>query len=223
MTPKHDDLTRTLRGLAPSTSDADGETRAASERLVRRATERGLVDIAIWTTGSPIGDLLLAVTPRGVVRVGFADEPRDEVLAELAREVSPRILESAAPTDHVRRELDQYFLGDRERFDVRVDRRLIRGIAGDVLAATRRIPFGGTSTYGQLAEKIGRPRAARAVGNALGSNPIPIIFPCHRVLRAGGTLGGYAGGIARKEQLLQLEGVAVRPSRPTLESRRRRT
>ena len=209
MTQKTDDLTRALRGLAPSWVAADASARAASDRLAQGAADGGVIDIAIWTLDSPIGDLLLAVTRRGLLRVGFANELRDEILEELVRVVSPRILESAGPTDHVRRELDQYFGGDRVRFDVKVDRRLVQGIARDVLTATRRIPFGKTSTYGQLAAKIGRPGAARAVGTALGSNPIPIVIPCHRVLRAGGTLGGYSGGIARKERLLELEGVVL--------------
>ncbi|MEA2557132.1 MAG: methylated-DNA-[protein]-cysteine S-methyltransferase [Actinomycetota bacterium] len=212
MTRKSEDLTRALRGLAPPTTATRASARAASDRFVERAADRALVDISIWTVASPIGDLLLAVTSRGLLRVGFADEPRDGVLSGLAREVSPRILESAGATDEVRRELDEYFDGDRTQFGVKVDRRLVHGIARDVLTAARRIPFGQTSTYGQLAQKIGNPRAARAVGNALGSNPIPIVIPCHRVLRAGGTLGGYAGGIARKERLLELEGVVLPPS-----------
>jgi len=214
MTQKTDDLTRALRGLAPPRTGADASARAASDRLSQGAADGGLIDIAIWAMDSPIGDLLLAVTPRGLLRVGFANELRDEILAELTRVVSPRILESASPTDHVRRELDQYFGGNRMRFDVKVDRRLVHGIARDVLTAARRIPFGQTSTYGQLAGKIGRPRAARAVGNALGSNPIPIVIPCHRVLREGGALGGYAGGVTRKEQLLELEGVVLSRPRP---------
>jgi methylated-DNA-[protein]-cysteine S-methyltransferase len=157
--------------------------------------------------GSPVGDLFVAVTPRGLVRVAFASEDRDEVLAELATRISPRILTSAGATDEVRRELDEYFGHRRDRFDLRLDRRLIHGLARDVLAATARIPFGRTSTYGEIARRIGNPRAARAVGNALGSNPIPVVIPCHRVLRSGGALGGYGGGVDRKEVLLELEGV----------------
>jgi methylated-DNA-[protein]-cysteine S-methyltransferase len=105
--------------------------------------------------------------------------------------------------------VDEYFGHRRDRFDLPLDRRLIHGIARDVLSATARIPFGRTSTYGEIARRIGNPRAARAVGNALGSNPIPIVIPCHRVLRAGGHLGGYGGGPGRKEILLGLEGVRV--------------
>ncbi|MFN8232703.1 MAG: methylated-DNA--[protein]-cysteine S-methyltransferase [Actinomycetota bacterium] len=181
-------------------------SRAAADRLGDLAAAAGLLDVAIADVGSPIGELLIAVTPRGLVRVGFASEDREEILAQLAARVSPRILTSAGATDQVRRELDEYFDHRRDRFDLPLDRRLIHGIARDVLAATARIPFGRTSTYGEIARRIGHPRAARAVGNALGSNPIPIVIPCHRVLRAGGQLGGYGGGIDRKELLLELEG-----------------
>jgi len=181
-------------------------SRAAADRLGDLAVAGGLLDVAVADVGSPIGELLIAVTPRGLVRVGFASEDREEILAQLAARVSPRILTSAGATDQVRRELDEYFDRRRDRFDLPLDRRLIHGIARDVLAATARIPFGRTSTYGEIARRIGHPRAARAVGNALGSNPIPIVIPCHRVLRAGGQLGGYGGGIDRKELLLELEG-----------------
>lgn len=181
-------------------------SRAAADRLGDLAVADGLLDVAVADVGSPIGELLIAVTSRGLVRVGFASEDREEILAQLAARVSPRILTSAGATDQVRRELDEYFDHRRDRFDLPLDRRLIHGIARDVLAATARIPFGRTSTYGEIARRIGHPRAARAVGNALGSNPIPIVIPCHRVLRAGGQLGGYGGGIDRKELLLELEG-----------------
>jgi methylated-DNA-[protein]-cysteine S-methyltransferase len=183
-----------------------GRSRAASAALVDAALDRGLVDVAIGTADSPIGRLTVAVTPRGLARVAFDDEGPDEVAEELARAISPRVLESSRATQEARRELEEYFDGRRTRFDLRLDRRLIRGIAREVLAATARVPFGRTTTYGEIAERIGSPRAARAVGNALGSNPIPIVIPCHRVLRAGGALGGYGGGAHRKEELLRLEG-----------------
>jgi methylated-DNA-[protein]-cysteine S-methyltransferase len=138
--------------------------------------------------------------------VAFEDEEREELLARLSSQLSPRILEHPAATDEVRRQLDEYFAGARTRFELKLDRRLMRGIARDVLAATGRVPFGRTTTYGTIAERIGRPRASRAVGNALGSNPIPIVVPCHRVLRTGGDVGGYAGGPTRKRRLLALEG-----------------
>jgi methylated-DNA-[protein]-cysteine S-methyltransferase len=194
-----------LKHLAPA-ADADRRAREAAGRLAVAAADRDLLDVAVAPVDSPIGELFVAVTPRGLACVAFEDEDRDAILARLARELSPRILEHPAAADEVRRQLDEYFEGARTRFQVRLDRRLIHGIALDVLEATARVPFGHTTTYGELAGKIGHPNAARAVGNALGSNPIPIVVPCHRVLRAGGALGGYAGGLPRKEQLLRLEG-----------------
>jgi methylated-DNA-[protein]-cysteine S-methyltransferase len=186
--------------------EADRRAEAAAAAFAEVAAERGLLDVAIGGFESPVGELLLAVTPRGLACVAFEEEERDELLSLFARQLSPRILEHAASTDEVRRQLDEYFAGERTRFDLRLDRRLMRGIARDVLAATARVPFGRTTTYGALAERIGRPAASRAVGNALGSNPIPIVVPCHRVLRAGGDVGGYAGGPGRKRRLLTLEG-----------------
>ena len=197
-----------MKRLAPA-SDAASRSRQAAARLRELAADRHLLDVAIATVGSPIGDLLIAVTERGLVRVAFQGEDRDDVLEELSRRLSPRILESARASDEVRRELDQYFAGERTRFDVAVDRRLIGDFARKVLGATARVPFGRTTTYGEVATKIGSPRAARAVGNALGSNPIPIVIPCHRVLRSGGALGGYGGGVDRKQRLLRLEGAIL--------------
>ena len=196
--------TRELRRLGRG---ADERSRAAAADLAGAASERELLDVAFGTIASPIGELLIAVTPRGLARVAFEDEDRGRVLEELARAVSPRILESARMTAEARRELEEYFQARRTRFELRLDRRLIHGVARDVLAATARVPFGRVTTYGEVARKIGRPRSARVVGNALGSNPIPIVIPCHRVLRAGGALGGYGGGLDRKEALLRLEGV----------------
>jgi methylated-DNA-[protein]-cysteine S-methyltransferase len=194
-----------LKRLA-SAAETDRRAREAADRLAAAAAEHGLLDVAVAPVDSPIGELFVAVTPRGLACVAFEDEDRDEVIARLTRELSPRILEHPGAADEVRRQLDEYFEGERTRFQVRLDRRLIHGIARDVLAATARVPFGRTTTYGELAGKIGHPKAARAVGNALGSNPIPIVVPCHRVLRTGGALGGYAGGLDRKERLLRLEG-----------------
>jgi len=200
--------TNDMKRLAPA-SDAASRSRQAAARLRELAVDRHLLDVAIATVDSPIGDLLIAVTERGLVRVAFQGEDRDNVLEELSRRLSPRILESARASDEVRRELDQYFAGERTRFDVAVDRRLIGDFARKVLGATARVPFGRTTTYGEVATKIGSPRAARAVGNALGSNPIPIVIPCHRVLRSGGALGGYGGGVDRKQRLLRLEGAIL--------------
>ena len=191
--------------------EADRRAEAASAALAATAASRGLLDVAIGDLESPVGELLVAVTPRGLAYVAFEDEERDELLARLSRQLSPRILEHPAATDEVRRQLEEYFDGERTRFELKLDRRLMWGIARDVLAATARVPFGRTTTYGKVAERIGRPRASRAVGNALGSNPLPIVVPCHRVLRAGGDVGGYAGGPSRKRKLLTLEGSLPSP------------
>jgi methylated-DNA-[protein]-cysteine S-methyltransferase len=185
-----------------------------SERLLvdlgRRASEAGLADVAYGTMDSPVGELLVAVTDRGLVRVAFSSEVTEAVLAELASRVSPRVLRVPRRTDKVRRELDEYFAGRRRGFDLRLDWSLVRGFAQGVLRATAGVPFGETTTYREMAEAAGSPRASRAAGNALGSNPIPIVVPCHRVLHSGGGLGGYAGGLDRKRTLLQLEGVLPR-------------
>ena len=195
--------TNELKRLAAGDDD---RARELADRVAAEAAGRGLLDVAIGEVDSPIGRLLVAVTPRGLARVAFEDEGRDRVLAELASRLSPRILESAAVTGDARRELEEFFAGERTRFGVKVDRRLIQGIARDVLRATSKIPYGELSTYGGVARQIGRPTAARAVGRALGSNPIPVVIPCHRVIGAGGALTGYAGGLDRKVALLELEG-----------------
>jgi methylated-DNA-[protein]-cysteine S-methyltransferase len=197
-----------LKELVPR-GEIDARARDAAARVPQAAAEQGLLDVATWSMASPVGELLIAVTPRGLVRVAFAEERRDLVLEELAGRISPRILENAARTDHARRELDEYFAGTRTGFDLQIDRRLMGRFAERVLRATAHIPFGSTTTYGELADRIGHPGAARAVGSALGSNPVPVVVPCHRVLRAGGALGGYGGGLPRKELLLRLEGVGL--------------
>jgi methylated-DNA-[protein]-cysteine S-methyltransferase len=172
--------------------------------IAERAAAEGLLDIAYATVDSPVGSLVAATTPRGLVRLAYGAE--DEVLDDLATRLSPRILEAPARLDRVRRELDEYFEGERKRFDLPIDWSLTRGFAGEVLRQTARIDFGKTSTYAELASRAGSPRAVRAAGNALGANPIPVVVPCHRVLRTGGALGGYTGGIERKQFLLRLEG-----------------
>jgi len=184
---------------------------AAAGGLAERAAGEGLLDVAVAETPSPVGSLLVAVTPRGLAAVVFDDEHREIVLGRIAREISPRILTSAAKTAEVRRELDEYFAGARRRFELRLDRRLMHPFASTVLAATSRVGYGRLATYGEIAARIGRPTAARAVGAALGSNPIPIVVPCHRVVGAGGKLTGYAGGLHRKERLLALEGSFLLP------------
>jgi methylated-DNA-[protein]-cysteine S-methyltransferase len=183
---------------------------AANRRLRARAEAEGLIDVAVGSTDSPIGTLTVAVTRRGVATVLFEDDPLERTLERIATVISPRVMRSAALTDEVRRELDRYFARSLSRFGVRTDRRLIGGISREVLSATSDIPYGTTSTYGKVAAKIGRPTASRAVGRALGSNPIPIVIPCHRVVGSSGALTGYAGGVDRKRALLELEGVDVR-------------
>jgi methylated-DNA-[protein]-cysteine S-methyltransferase len=176
--------------------------------LGARAEAEGLLDVAYTSVDSPLGSLVVAATPRGLVRVAYADnEPADEVLEELAARVSPRMLEARPRLDPVLRELDQYFAGDLRRFETPIDWSHLAGFTRKVLRATARIGFGDTGTYRSVATGAGSPRAVRAAGNALGANPMPVIVPCHRVLRTGGALGGYTGGIERKQFLLRLEGV----------------
>jgi len=177
--------------------------------LGRRAAAAGLLDVAYAETDSPLGRLTVFVTPRGLLRVAYEDEPVDAALEQMAARVSPRILRAPARTDQARRELDAYFAGSRRSFDLSVDWSLVRGFAARVLRQTARIPFGAVRSYGQVAASAGSPRAYRAAGNALGSNPIPIVVPCHRVLPADGGLGGYSGGLDRKRFLLALEGARL--------------
>lgn len=198
-----DDLERRL--ARPPTAKLDMESLRAA--LARRAADDGVLDVAYGTYDSPLGPLTLVVTPRGLVRLSYAQEAVDEQLDEVAASISPRILHAPARTEAVRRQLDDYFGGTRRAFDVPIDWRLVRGFAGEVLKATARIPFGAVSSYREVATEAGSPNAYRAAGNALGSNPIPIVVPCHRVLHAGGGMGGYTGGMDRKRFLLRLEGV----------------
>jgi methylated-DNA-[protein]-cysteine S-methyltransferase len=192
------DAAGTLPGVAPELAIAE------------RAEDEGLLDVVFASVDSPLGPLTVAATPRGLVRVSYDDfRERDLTLEELAERVSPRVLESPAKLDPVRRELDEYFEGRRTAFDVPVDWILARGFAREVLRATARIGFGETGTYASVATEAGSPRAVRAAGNALGSNPMPVVVPCHRVLRTGGALGGYTGGVERKEFLLRLEGALL--------------
>jgi methylated-DNA-[protein]-cysteine S-methyltransferase len=171
------------------------------------ASAAGLLDVAYATTDSPVGTLLIAATPRGLVRLAYVDfEDETEVLEQLAAQLSPRILAAPRKLDEPRRELDQYFAGRRRQFELPLDWQLTRGFGRRVLEATARIPFGATATYKEVATEAGNARAYRAAGNALGSNPIPIVVPCHRILHSGGGLGGYTGGLERKRVLLAVEG-----------------
>jgi len=169
----------------------------------------GLIDVAYAIEETPVGRVLLAATPRGLVRVAYLDaaDGEDQVLAELAERISPRVLAAPARLDAPRRELDEFFAGRRRSFEAPLDWRMTSaGFSRRVLRATSRIPFGETSSYKQVATGAGSPRAYRAAGTALGANPLPIVVPCHRVLHAGGGLGGYTGGLDRKRTLLAIEG-----------------
>ena len=174
---------------------------------LQRVAAEGLLDVAYAKVDSPLGPLVVAATPRGLVRLAYTGtDGEEEVVEHLAGKLSPRILEAPERLDEVRRELDEYFEGERRRFDLPIDWSLTRGFAGEVLRQTARIGFGKTSTYAEVASRAGSPRAVRAAGNALGANPLPVVVPCHRVLRTDGALGGYTGGIERKQFLLRLEG-----------------
>ena len=207
MTP--DDLERALARTAP---DRDPEAAAvAARRAAERAGASRAADVAYAIEPSPLGDLLVAMTPRGLVGIYYEDAGELEVLLDrLAGRLSPRVVEAPARVDPVRRELDEYFAGTRTQFDVPLDWSLTEGFTRRVLKATARIPYGDASTYREMAGRAGSERAARAAGNALGANPIPIIVPCHRVLRTGGALGGYGGGVKRKRFLLELEDAETR-------------
>jgi methylated-DNA-[protein]-cysteine S-methyltransferase len=205
---KTTDIERELKHrFSPLLREAPRRSKEAADRISDAAAARGLLDLAYGFADSPFGRLLLVVSGRGLVRVGYPDRDVDNELEELAALISPRILESARSTDRVRKELDQYFDGMLKRFTVPVDLSVAQGFRRRVLEATALIPFGSVSTYREVAEKAGSPRATRAAGNALGSNPIPIVVPCHRVVRTGGGLGGYTGGLDRKVKLLTIEGV----------------
>jgi methylated-DNA-[protein]-cysteine S-methyltransferase len=197
------DVETALRDSAAALAEAP-----PADSIAERAAAEGLLDIAYAVVDSPLGPLVAATTPRGLVRLAYTGEVRgeDEVLEDLATRLSPRILESPARLDRARRELDEYFAGERKRFELPIDWSLTRGFTSEVLRQTARIGFGKTSTYAEVASRAGSPRAVRAAGNALGANPLPVVVPCHRVLRTGGALGGYTGGIERKQFLLSLEG-----------------
>ena len=184
---------------------------ALAARFAVRAAESGDADIAYAVVDTPAGRLVAARTPAGLVRLAYEDFNGgvDAVLERLAARLSPRIVEAPARLDDTRRELDEYFAGTRRDFDIPIDWTLTTPFARRVLQATAAIPFGETSTYAQIAAAAGSPKGARPTGNALGSNPIPIIVPCHRVMATGGGLGGYTGGLSRKELLLSIEGVLL--------------
>jgi methylated-DNA-[protein]-cysteine S-methyltransferase len=199
------ELERQLRTAARDLP-AGGPSRHTLDTLAARAEREGLADVAYARADSPLGPLTLAATRRGLVLLAYPERPLDRMLAWLADEVSPRVIEAPARLDPVVRQLDEYFEGRRRRFDLPLDWSLARGgFFEAVLRATARIPYGKTISYREVAERAGNVKAVRAAGNGLGSNPIPVVVPCHRVVASGGGLGGYTGGTERKELLLSIE------------------
>jgi len=185
---------------------ADEEAdRRLHRRLERSAEAAGLLDVAYRTLDTPVGPLLVAATPMGLVRIAYRVEGHDAVLDRLARELSPRILHAPERLDRASHELDEYFAGRRTAFNLPLDLSLARGFRRKVLAHLVRIAYGTTASYAAIAKASGSPRAVRAVGSACATNPLPVVVPCHRVVRSDGALGGYAGGLDVKRALLDLE------------------
>lgn len=174
-------------------------------QLATTADQRGLLDVVYECIDTPIGPLLLAATPAGLVRVAFQRENFDAVLEQLAQKVSARILRSSVRLEPVVAQINQYFARSRHDFDVALDYRLSAGFREQVQRYLPQISYGTTQTYGQVAASVGHPKAARAVGSACATNPLPLVVPCHRVVRTDGTAGGYLGGAAAKKLLLDLE------------------
>jgi methylated-DNA-[protein]-cysteine S-methyltransferase len=182
--------------------------RSLHDRLVVEAESAGVLDVAYRTIDTPVGTLLLAATSIGLVRVAFDREGFDGVLGSLAGRVSPRILRAPQRLDRATRELDEYFAGRRRSFDLPLDLSLSKGFRRDVLGYLPAIGYGQTASYGAVAAAIGNPKAVRAVGTACATNPLPVIVPCHRVIRSDGQVGAYGGGTEAKTTLLQLESAA---------------
>lgn len=193
-----------MSALLSATVDAD-LFRRLHRRLEHEAERANLVDVAYTTIDSPVGRLLVAATGKGLARVAYATEDHDQVLETLGQKLSPRILRAPKRLDAVAREIDEYFARHRQVFDVTIDLSLSRGFRRLVQEHLREIGYGQTRTYRDMAELVGSPRAVRAVGAACATNPLPIVIPCHRVLRTDGTLGGYIGGLEAKTTLLNLE------------------
>lgn len=194
-------------GVAAQLADLvpDGVAEGLAARFRQLAAAQGLVDVAYRTLDSPVGTLLLAGTPAGLVRVAFSGEDHDAVLAQLALAISPRVLHSPGRLDTAARELEEYFAGRRHSFDLALDLQLATGFRREVLDQLPRIAYGSTSSYAAVAALTSSPRAVRAVGTACARNPLPLVVPCHRVVRSDGSPGAYLGGTAAKALLLELE------------------
>jgi methylated-DNA-[protein]-cysteine S-methyltransferase len=183
----------------------DDEIASLYARLAAKADEDGLLDVAYRTLDTPVGTLLLAATSSGLVRVAYEREGLDEVLRSLAGRISPRILETPRRLDEVARQLEEYFDGRRTRFDVPIDLRLSAGFRRSVLSYLPAIGYGETASYQSVAAAVHNPKAVRAVGTACATNPLPVVIPCHRVIRSDGQIGAYLGGPEIKHQLLEME------------------
>jgi methylated-DNA-[protein]-cysteine S-methyltransferase len=197
-----DDLIHDLMHLHPDTAS---HMQSLHERLCVAARADGILDVAYRVVDSPVGSLLLAATDVGLVRVAFVNEGHDAVLQSLADGISPRVLSDPVRLDVAARELDDYFAGRRRTFDVPLDWRLTHGFRGAVLHQLIDIEFGHTASYGTVAQRVGNPKAVRAVGTACATNPLPLVVPCHRVVRSDGSIGNYGGGVEAKRLLLALE------------------
>ncbi len=201
--PEHTLSNEPIASLFPEPATADLARLRA--RLARDAERAGILDVAYRTLETPVGLLLLAATEAGLVRVAYASEDHDAVLATLAASISPRILAAPARLDTAAREIEEYFASKRRRFDVRLDMRLARGFRREVLAHLPAIGYGETASYAAVAGVAGNPKAVRAAASACATNPLPVVIPCHRVVRSDGSLGGYLGGLEAKRTLLALE------------------
>jgi len=202
------DETELAGELTRALSEAPGQLDRLHERLAATARADGILDVAYRTLDSPIGTLLLAATERGLVRVAFSCEDHDAVLGDLSARISPRILRDGTRLDDAAQELEQYFAGGRHTFDMALDWRLSTGFRSTVLHHLPEIGYGRTATYAAVAQLAGNPKAVRAVGSACATNPLPVVVPCHRVVRSDGSMGGYLGGIEVKRALLRLEAAA---------------
>lgn len=202
--------TRTDRQVVDELAGGDrvpdrAEIEGLRARLADRADSEGLLEVAYRTVDSPFGSLLLAATVDGLARVAFEAEGHDAVLAGLADRIGPRVLRTPRRTDRVARQLDEYFAGRRRTFDLAIDLRLVHGFRHTVITHLRDITYGSTATYAQVARAAGNPAAVRAVGSACSHNPVPLVIPCHRVVRSDGSPGQYLGGPEVKRALLALE------------------
>lgn len=176
------------------------------DRLATSAEDAGLLDVSYRYLDTPVGELLLAATDNGLIRIAYASEKHDKVLDQLGARISPRILLAPARLDKAARELDDYFAGTRTTFDLPLDMRLVSGFRRQVLERLPHVRYGHTASYSSVAQQVGSPRAVRAVGTACATNPLPVVIPCHRVVRSDGTLGDYLGGTQTKRALLDIEG-----------------